>query len=166
MKNKNELLAIVENVTDRDGERPTTIGPAPHTQTNQFPTLEKYADELFNYVMQFEQVQHGMSHIGDGGLRAFFITSEKNTRGFTENFLVDNEFAHIHRHESHSLHAVLPKEIGKIVEAKKWGEQHPLSIAGKIPETNFMLYGIRNDYELDIQKTIMEISYLYATNQW
>jgi hypothetical protein len=166
MRNKTELIALVNNLAIREGSRPTTIGPAPHTQTNQFPEYEKYGDALFDYVMQFPNVENGISHIGDGGLRAFFIPSAKHTTGFTENFLVDNEFAHIHRHGSHSLHAVLPKEIGKIIEEMKWGENHPLSIATKIPATNYMLYGSRNEAELDVQKTILEISYLFATKQW
>jgi hypothetical protein len=166
MKSKTELIDFINNLPIRHGDRPTTIGPAPHTQTNQFPEFNKYGDALFDYVMQFPNVENGISHIGDGGLRGFFIPSAKHIKGFTEYFLVDNEFAHIHRHSSHSLHAVLPVDMGKIIEDKKWGENHPLSIAQKIPATNYMLYGTRNKGELEIQKIILEVSYLFATMQW
>jgi hypothetical protein len=166
MTDYNQLKEFINNLKERQGERPKTVGPAPHTQIDQYPDKGKFADDLFEFVVGFPDVQNGISHIGDGGLRAFFILSENHRHGLSDHFLVDNEFAHIHKHGSHSLHVVLPFEIGKTIEAKKWGENHPFAIEGRIPETNFMLYGARNADELEVQKKLLEISYLFATNQW
>lgn len=43
---------------------------------------------------------------------------------------------------------------------------HPLAKAGRVHDTNYMLYGARNEEELETSKKIMEISYLFATKQW
>jgi hypothetical protein len=166
MKTKLEFIKTIEELSKRDGERPKTIGPAPHTQISHFPDNDDLSKQLFEFVMKFPDVKNGTSHIGDGGLSAFFISSKVNVKGFTEHFLIDNEFAHIHRHQSHSLHVVLPKEIGKLVEDKKWGEAHPLSKENRIPQTNYMLYGARDSEELEVQKDILTISYLFALNAW
>jgi hypothetical protein len=162
---KNKLLTILSSCPNREGEIPKTIGPAPHTQTNQFPSSDDFADQLHQYIMTFDGVINGESHIGDGGLRAYFNENNKN-RGFTKNFLIDNEFAHIHRHGSKSLHIVLPPDIGQEMDKKGWTENHPLSVAKHIPETNFMLFGARTIEELKISKVLLRISFLYSTNQW
>jgi hypothetical protein len=162
---KQELIKFIETLTNRIGEKPKTIGSAPHTQTDQFPENISFADDLDTYVMTFENVKNGISHIGDGGLRAYFIETDNN-EGFNEKFLVDNEFAHIHRHGSHSLHITLPTEIGLITDTKGWTEKHPLAVAGRIPKTNHMLFGARNNEELEISKKLLRISYLFATKQW
>lgn len=162
---QNELTGLVRAFPNRIGEKPKTTGPAPHQQRSQYPETEKYADALHDYVTSFEGVENGVSHIGDGGLRAYFIAGSASS-GFSERFLVDNEFAHIHRHGSHSLHLVLPPDIGEITDKKGWTEGHPLAVAGRIPRTNHLLFGARNQSELEVAQVLMRISYLYASQQW
>ncbi|MGL4630459.1 MAG: hypothetical protein ACRCVT_04560 [Leadbetterella sp.] len=162
---KTSLTDFVKNLENRVGTKPATRGPAPHQQVDQFPKKDDFADELHDYTMTFEGVINGESHIGDGGLRAYFIKSDSN-RGFEQKFLVDNEFAHIHRHGSKSLHIALPPEIGQITDQKGWTENHPLAVLGRIPNTNFMLFGARSKEELEVSKVILRISYLHATKQW
>ncbi len=162
---KIKLIEFLEAMPNRDCQRPLTIGPAPHTQTNQFPNTDDYADVLHQYIMTFDGVTNGTSHIGDGGLRAYFI-EKNNSNGFTEKFLVDNEFAHIHRHGSKSLHIVLPPDLGAAMDKKGWTENHPLAVAGRIPETNYMLFGARSKQELELSKALLRISFLFSTNQW
>lgn len=161
---KKELTTRVNALPNRIGEKPRTVGPAPHQQTSQYPETEAYADVLHGYIMSFERVKNGVSHIGDGGLRAYFFEMDNNT-GFDEKFLIDNEFAHIHRHGSYSLHLVLPSEIGEITDRQGRTENHPLAVAGKIPSTNHMLFGARNQQELEVSKVLLRISYLYAIQQ-
>jgi hypothetical protein len=91
----------------------------------------------------------------------FFLTKDIN-RGWTSHFLIDNEFAHIHADESHGLHLVLPNELGLILEGKGWTEQHPLGRAGAIPNTNFMLFGARDEDELEISRMILKESWDFA----
>ncbi len=162
---KDKLTDFIINLKNREGEKPVTHGPAPHQQIDQFPTKTDFSDDLHLYIMTFKGITNGESHIGDGGLRAYFIKDDSN-QGFEKRFLVDNEFAHIHRHESKSLHVALPAEIGQVTDQKGWTENHPLAVMGRIPNTNFMLFGARNKEELDASKFILRISYLHATNQW
>jgi Family of unknown function (DUF5519) len=162
---KSAILDFLKSVPNRNGVKPITIGPAPHTQTNQFPENDDFAEVLHHYIMTFDGVTNGTSHIGDGGLRAYFIDKDKSS-GFTQNFLVDNEFAHIHRHGSKSLHIVLTPDLGKEMDKKGWTENHPLSKANQIPETNFMLFGARNLEELEISKALLRLSFLFASNQY
>lgn len=165
MTEQDKITTFLKHIPRRIGTKPVTIGPAPHTQTNQFPDNDAFASLLDEYIMSFDGVVNGESHIGDGGLRAYFVKSD-NTKGFSPNFLIDNEFAHIHRHGSKSLHIVLPPELGKEMEMKGWTENHPLAVANRIPTTNFMLFGARSQEELEISKALVRVSYLFATNQW
>ena len=60
----------------------------------------------------------------------------------------------------------MPAEIGQLVFEKKWGEQHPLAKLGRISSTNHLLYGARNKQETEQLKTLLRISYLFASKQW
>jgi len=167
MSERDALAKAVKGFPVRPDERPQTIGPAPNRQTSQFPEDPQWEELLFDYVKTFEGVEIGHSHISrDGGSRAFFLPQYSQLHGLQTQFLVDNEFAHIHEHPSSSLHAVLPSEIGQLVFEKKWGEQHPLAILGRISSTNHLLYGARNKQEAEQLKTLLRISYLFASNQW
>ncbi len=147
------------------GPKPSALPP--NRQTSQFPEDPQWEELLFDYVKTFEGIEVGHSHIsGDGGSRAFFLPQYSHLRGVQTEFLVDNEFAHIHEHPSSSLHAVLPEEIGQLVFEKKWGEQHPLAKLGHISSTNHLLYGARNKQETEQLKTLLRISYLFASKQW
>ncbi|KAL0480715.1 hypothetical protein AKO1_007025 [Acrasis kona] len=163
---KQNLTKFIQDLEDRSDGRPNTSGPVPHTQQSQFPEVESHTDSLFQYVMKFEGVVNGKSHIGDGGERAFFIEKATNSGFGNPRFIIDNEFGHIHRHGSLSLHIALPHDIGVALEKKNWTEQHPLGKLGRIPNTNFMLFGARNERELEVSQNILHISYLWASNKW
>ncbi|MCC7007041.1 MAG: hypothetical protein IT497_10430 [Ottowia sp.] len=167
MSEKINLTETVSLFPHRLDERPKTVGPAPNRQVSQFPEDRQWEDILFAYVKAFPGVEVDATHIGgDGSEKAFFLPQYQHLKGFQNKFLVDNEFAHIHKHESSSLHAVLPIEIGQIITDKKWGEPHPLSLLGEVSETNHLLYGARNAQETQQLKVLLRISYLFATNNW
>lgn len=116
------LTEVVNTFPTRPDERPKTVGPVPNRQVNQFPEDPQWEEDLFAYIQTFDGIEVGPTHIaGDGGQRAFFLPQYNHLLGFQHRFLVDNEFAHIHNHESNSLHAVLPEEIGRLITEKKWG---------------------------------------------
>ena len=164
---KETLSAVVNAFPTREDDRPETFGPAPNRQISQFPESGKWEEELFAYVQTFAKIEVGHSHIsGDGGYRAFFLPAYDNLHGPSEQFIIDNEFGHIHDHESHSMHIVLPPEIGKIVFEKKWGEQHPLAKLKYAGSSNYLIYGARNAAENEQLKALMRISYLHASKQW
>jgi hypothetical protein len=164
-KEKNELIAYLQALPNRDGDRPLTTGPVPHTQQNQFPDAENFADNLHQYTMTFQGVSNGPSYISNCGSKAYFV-NKNNTETSPLQFLIGNEFAHIHSHGSKSLHLALPTDLGHALEQKGWTENHPLAVANRIPETNYMLFGARNEEELAVSKVLLRVSYLFATNQW
>lgn len=164
---KKDLIKAVHAFPVRQDDRPQTTGPVPNRQVSQFPDNPKWEHLLFDYVKTFDGVEIGSSHIaGDGGSKAFFLPKYDYLQGFQIHFLIDNEFAHIHEHASSSLHAVLPEEVGDLVFEKKWGEQHPLAKLGNISHTNHLLYGARSQEETEQLKTLLRISYLFASDQW
>jgi hypothetical protein len=160
-----ELANFIQDLPQRDGERPYTTGPVPHTQQDQFPNTDDFAEQLNQHILGFEGVSKGLSLISSCGPRAYFIDKSK-LHNTPLQFLIENEFAHIHSHSSKSLHLVLPRALGLALEKKGWTENHPLAVANYIPETNFMLFGARNQEELEIYKKLLRVSYLYATKQW
>ena len=167
MTEKDRLTEVVNTFPARPDERPKTVGPVPNRQVSQFPKDPQWEEDLFAYIQTFDGIEIGPTHIaGDGGQRAFFLPQYNHLRGFQHRFLVDNEFAHIHNHESSSLHAVLPEEIGRLITEKKWGEPHPLAVLGHISNTNHLLYGARNKQETEQLKVLLRISYLFASGQW
>lgn len=97
---KAALTAAVEAFGVRAEGRPRTTGPVPHTQWDQLAEDHKWEDELFEYVKTFDGVYVARGHI-EGSPRAFFLTQFKNLRGklFENQFMIDNEFAHIHEHQ-------------------------------------------------------------------
>ena len=164
---KETLSAAVNAFPTRKDGRPETFGPAPNRQISQFPESGEWEEELFAYVQTFAKIEVGHSHIsGDGGYRAFFLPAFDNLHGPSEQFIINNEFGHIHDHESRSMHIVLPPEIGKIVFEKKWGEQHPLAKLKYAGSSNYLIYGARNVAENEQLKVLMRISYLHASKQW
>ena len=164
---KETLSAAVNAFPSRNEERPETFGPAPNRQISQFPESNEWEEDLFAYVQTFAKIEVGHSHISDdGGYRAFFLPAYDNLHGPSEQFIIDNEFGHIHEHESRSMHIVLPPEIGKIVFEKKWGEQHPLAKLKYAGSSNYLIYGARNAAENEQLKVLMRISYLHASKQW
>ena len=164
---KETLSAAVNAFPARKENRPETFGPAQNRQISQFPESGEWEQELFAYVQPFSKIEVGHSHIsGDSGYRAFFLPAYDNLHGLSEQFIIDNEFGHIHDHESRSMHIVLPPEIGKIVFEKKWGERHPLAKLKYAGSSNYLIYGARNVAENEQLKVLMPISYLHASKQW
>jgi hypothetical protein len=91
---------FIESLGRREGKKPETRGPVPHQQIDQYPESNQFAVELHDVFLGFDKVENGRSHIGDGGLSAFFLTTMNNL-GWNPHFLIDNEFAHIHAQARH-----------------------------------------------------------------
>ena len=68
------VLAYLESVPKREGDRPITEGPAPHRQLTQYPKTKEYKMRLHEHMSQHERSVEGHTHIGDGGLHAILTT--------------------------------------------------------------------------------------------
>ena len=84
--------------------------------------------------------------------------------GPLDAFLVPRagEFAHLHPEYDGSLHLALPPDQARDVVAKGWGVTHPL--AGiRLARGMVMIYGPRDQAELDVVTAIVSTSHAYAT---
>ncbi len=54
---------------------------------------------------------------------------------------------------------MLPEPVARQVIDRGWGEFHPLVEQGMMPPTNVMVFGPRDDQELDVVWQIVRASY-------
>jgi hypothetical protein len=145
----------------RAGPRPRTTPTNPHTQLDQQPTDPRFTEELAGRVFSLPGVVEQPSGISVPGARALTLAEGEPT-GPPEAFLIDREFAHLHPHPDHSLHAMLPQDrAGEAIEAG-WAEPHPVALRGLIPPTAVMLYAPRDDAELDVIERLIQASHAFA----
>ena len=75
------------------------------------------------------------------------------------------EFAHLHPAYDGSLHLVVTEEQARAVIEAGWGEFHPLVGLGVMPPTNLMVFGPRDEGELEVVWQIVQASYVNARGE-
>lgn len=148
-------------LSPRPGPRPRATPTNPHTQLNQNAPPE-LQERLFERAKALSGVQVEPSAISVPGARAFVLTEEA-AAGPEEAFMIGREFAHVHPATDGSLHMMLPLELARRVEEQGWGEPHPVARMGLIPPTAMMVYGPRDEEELEIVWSILRASHAFAT---
>jgi hypothetical protein len=88
------------------------------------------------------------------GARAFHLVEGVGS-GPPQAFQRGREFAHLHPAFDGSLHLTLPQDVYDQVQARGWGEPHPLS-------GTMMVFGPRDEEELEVVWAILKESYAYA----
>lgn len=151
----------ISSLPQRAGERPQTHYDMPHQQESQNAPTE-LQEALFERVAALPGVIVGPSGVSVPGARAFHL-DPAHAAGPRDAFMVGNEFAHLHPAYDGSLHLVLPEAEAREVIAKGWGEFHPLVEQGIAPPTNVMVYGPRNEAELDTVMHIVRAAHANAT---
>lgn len=145
----------------RHGEKPRTTPTNPHQQLNQCaPTALQ--EQLFERARALPNVRIGRSGISVPGARAFHL-SQDVAAGPPEAFMIGREFGHLHPPYDGSLHLALPLETAEHVIAQGWGELHPVARSGLIPRTVLMVYGPRNEEELEVVWRILQLSHAFAS---
>lgn len=136
----------------RSGPRPSTLGIAPHRQTNQKPSQEVYeklADALHAIANDNLHLLEGTSCFEKHGTGIFTDSPLRRTCG--------GEICHAHPSDG-SLHLTLHPADAKIMLEAGWGERHPLARGGWmerfVPGEFAMIYAPRDDDEL---KVVLEI---------
>lgn len=147
------------SLPDRQGAPPETSRPSrerpfPHSQLNQNAPRE-LQEALFERARELPGVTVGDSLVSVPGARAFHLDDE-HAEGPRSAFQAGTEFAHLHPPHDGSLHLTLPPGAYEEVRAKGWGEPHPVS-------GTMMLFGPRDDSELEIVWKIVQSSYRFAT---
>jgi len=121
-------------------------------------------EALFERVRALPGVTAQPSQISVKGARGFWLSRER-ALGPPEAFMIGQEFAHLHPVYDGSLHMMLPLDIAEEVVTKGWGEVHPAVRRGAMPPNTMMIYGPRDEAELEIVWQIVQRSYAFATAQ-
>jgi hypothetical protein len=142
--------------TKRAGARPRTTPTNPHTQLDQNAPLA-LQQKLFALARDLPGVVVGPSHVSVPGARAFHLPSCANPAD--AGFMIGREFAHLHPPDDGSLHMALPAEIVRTVVDNGWAELHPLAGKHGLPGNIVMVYGPRDDADLQIVAALVRASH-------
>lgn len=142
----------------RKGPRPATGPAVPHQQLSQIAPVA-LQEELWRRMTGLAGVRTGPSGISFPESRALHLARPGSD---PTAFLVDAEFAHLHGPDDGSLHLCLPLERVADVERAGWGELHPVARAGKRPGTLLMVFGPRDEAELDVVWGLVRESHAFA----
>jgi hypothetical protein len=145
----------------RAGARPRTTPTNPHTQLDQQPTDPHLIAELARRAFALPGVVEEPSRISVPGARAL-VLAPSEPAGPPEAFLIGREFAHLHPHPDHSLHAMLPLETAEEAIEAGWAEPHPVALRGLIPRNAVMLFAPRNEAEVDVVEALVRASHGFA----
>jgi len=144
----------------RTGPRPKTTPSNPHTQLTQNAPVE-LQEKVAAFMFARPCVQEVPSRISVPGARAMWL-QDSCEAGPRTAFMVGREFCHIHPPSDGSLHLNLPLELAREAIEKGWAENHPVALRGFIPMNVVMVYGPRDEDELEVIKGLVEASRTYA----
>lgn len=144
----------------RHGARPKTTPTNPHTQLDQNPSPEMRARFLERFFGLPATVE-APSGISVPGSRALVVEPGRKL-GPRDAFLLDREFVHVHPPTDGSLHVALPPLVVAEVMDNGWAEVHPVALRGMIPMNVVMVFGPRDEGEIDVVMKLVEASRLRA----
>lgn len=153
----------------RRGAPPATTDINPHMQLEQHAPVE-LQDALHEHTAALPGVVTGHSNISLPGARAYHLVGagQPGDTGAAphptpvDRFMIGREFAHLHPSQDGSVHAALPPwTVGQVL-ANGWGELHPVAALYGMPLNVVMLYGPRDQDELDSVAELLELSRDYA----
>jgi hypothetical protein len=141
----------------RGGAKPRTTTTNPHTQLDQNAPPE-LQERLFALARALPGVVVGESLVSVPGARAFHLPGCEHPAAF----MIEREFAHLHPRDDGSLHMALPPAIVESVIDNGWAEYHPLAGQHGLPRNIVMVYGPRDDAELEIVAELVRASHSAA----
>lgn len=143
----------------RSGSRPRTTPTNPHTQLDQNAPAD-LQEKIFEFARSLSGVATGPSAISVPGARAFCLPGCGEATG--DRFMIECEFAHIHPPQDGSLHLTLPPAIVEPVIENGWAERHPLAGRYGLAANIVMVYGPRDEAELEVVKDLVRASHGWA----
>lgn len=135
----------------------------PHQQLSQNAPLS-LQEELWHRMTGLEGVRPGRSHVSLPDTRALHLDPRLAT-GPGDAFFAGTEFAHLHGASDGSLHLMLPVSVAGDAIDKGWSELHPVARRGAGPPTLVMLYGPRDEAELEVVWRLVQTSYAFARGE-
>ena len=145
--------------TQRRGPRPRTTPTNPHTQLDQNAPVAMQ-EALFAWTRALPGVVVGPSHVSVPGARAFHLPA--CGRPAPAGFMLEREFAHLHPARDGSLHMTLPPEVVERVIENGWAERHPLAGQHGMPTNIVMVYGPRDEEELEVVDALVRAAHAHA----
>ena len=155
-----KMTLSTEQFPQRPGPRPQTTNTNPHTQLDQNAPQE-LQDKLAEFMFGLDCVQEIPSKISVPGARAMWLR-ESCQAGPSNAFMIGREFCHLHPASDGSLHLNLPEDVLQGAIDKGWAERHPLAQRGIIPNNVAMVYGPRDETELEVVKALVAASHAFA----
>lgn len=149
-------MTVRMDLPKRQGSRPRTTPSNPHTQLDQNPSREMH-EALAKRLFALPAIVEAPSGISVPGARALVVEPNR-TVGPKDAFLINREFAHVHPPTDGSLHVAVPPEMVEEVMDNGWAEIHPVALRGFIPMNILMVFGPRDEGELDVVMKIVEAS--------
>jgi hypothetical protein len=149
---------------ERGGDRPTTYPKIPHQQLDQISPME-LQEELWRRMSGLDHVRTGPSVVSLPETRALHLEQEHAFGPGTAFMRDSTEFAHLHGLLDGSLHVSLPESDAAEAVAKGWAEMHPVVHDRGHPPTLVMLYGPRDEAELETVWELVRRSHAYASGQ-
>jgi Luciferase len=149
----------LDELPARAGDRPQTTASAPHTQLDQNAPVE-LQHRLRDYALSLPGVRKGRSGVSVPGAVAFFL--DRPAGEPTVPDLFGGEWGHIHPSYDGSLHLNLPTADAERLIERGWAEYHYAVAQDWVPPIVVMLYGPRNEAELEIAKHVVRMAYLAA----
>ena len=147
-------------IPQRSGERPKTNYGLPHEQLDQNPPANIYK-RLKDQAFDFPFVERRPSIISVPGAEALWLL-EDGGHSCAEAFMRGNEFAHVHPPYDGSMHMMLPEDLAAEVIEQGWGEAHPLVPRGEAPPTLLMVFGPRDEMDIEVILKLINASYKFA----
>lgn len=145
----------------RRGPPPETHFGMPHQQQTQNADEAIY-EELAERMFSLPRTVEEPSQISVPGARAL-VLAEGVEPGPPEAFMVGREFCHLHPPYDASLHLCLPVQQAKAAIEAGWAELHPLAAAGRVPATRVMVFGPRDEEEIETVFELIQASLQFAT---
>jgi phospholipase/carboxylesterase len=143
----------------RAGARPRATRTNPHTQLDQ-KAPAALQERLFALARALPNVVVGPSLVSVPGARAFHLPA--CTRPADGGFMIEREFAHLHPADDGSLHMALPPAIVDQVIDNGWAERHPMAGKHGLPTNIVMVYGPRDEGELEVVAALVQASHARA----
>jgi hypothetical protein len=143
----------------RRGNRPRTSGPAPNIQLDQLGSSELH-EQLKARFYALSDVEERQTMVSDPRARAMWLRDGVPI-GDPGAFMGGREFGHFHPWDR-SMHVILPMEVARAAVDAGWAEVHPVVPLLGLPENLLMVYGPRDDSELEIVYGLLLQAYQYA----
>lgn len=103
---------------------------------------------LAQRVFALAGVEERPTIVSAPGARAIWLRDHLPA-GPKDAFLAEREIGHFHPWDG-SLHMALPPELAQEAVRAGWAEVHPVALAGMAPQHLVMLYGPRDEGEVQV----------------